>query len=322
MAQPDRLLGGKAAFGLCADKAGLVLFRYRQADGNALVDRDGNFIVYDTRANQTAVQTLHQVRQGAEVNFVAGQGGESGAILVKTAWRILTNPGEQTARYVTVPGHIAVAAEDSADGRAHCLAATLGLLGMHIVRKPASGNGDHWIWSSFEHRDTAPLAGSGRDVNNILTNQPFPQGCPVQGEPRGYVLFANDQPATALNQPPEGPLRWATAPPFARQTDGRPAVKARVSRCWQVFSGTEALNTDMQAMLAGSVWSHYRLIGTQWRGNGGDPVFGTGELPRFLSNVTMETFMQPTGSCMSCHKSARMADGRKSDFSFIFQGYP
>jgi hypothetical protein len=328
--QPDRVLAGDAPFGACgAPQPGTVtVFRYRQADGSMLVDRDGNFIVYDTRINGSAQHTVQRVQAGDTPGFIAGHMGapqEDGAILIKTAWRVLGGTRDQAADgrdYVVVPGRIAIAAEDSLDHRAQCLAVPLGLLGMHIVRKPASGNGDHWIWSTFEHVATAPLASNARDVNNILSFDPFPDGCPVADAPKGFALFAEGPNVSGVNQSPADTYYWGDSAPFARLADGSAAPRARVSRCWKVFAGTEALNAEMRAPLAGTPWQNYRLIGTQWRGNGGDPIFGTGELPRYLSNVSMESFMQASGSCMSCHKAARTADGQRADFTFMFQDYP
>ena len=94
-----------------------------------------------------------------------------GAQLTKFAWRIITGPADQD-RYYTRPARIALAADDTLDGVARCLDVTVGLVGIHLVQRVASGNGDRWIWSSFEHVDNVPLAVNARRPNSIIAKLP------------------------------------------------------------------------------------------------------------------------------------------------------
>ncbi len=73
--------------------------------------------------------------------------------------------------------------------------------------------------------------------------------------------------------------------------------------------------------LAGTVWANYVLIGTQWRGNRGGVLHGRGEVPRFLANSVVETYVQAgmTGSCLGCHATAKTAAGQDADFSFLLR---
>ena len=51
---------------------------------------------------------------------------------------------------------------------------------------------------------------------------------------------------------------------------------------------------------------HHELISTQWRGSPGSALFPNGEVPRFLTNVTLETYDQYShgGTYMGCHAKA------------------
>lgn len=69
------------------------------------------------------------------------------------------------------------------------------------------------------------------------------------------------------------------------------------------------------------VWSNYMLISTQWRGAAISPLFEHGEVPRFLANTTMESYLQddPAGTCLGCHAAAATAAGKPSNFTFLLR---
>ncbi len=294
----------------------VVTATYRQATGELLIDRDRNYVVYDTRLNRPAAEYTAS-RRATPIAFPDGHytdattrtGGDPGAAIIKTAWRILP---QTNANYLTVPARIAVAPDDSLDNRPHCHAVTLGLVGMHIMRKVRSGNGADWIWSTFEHVDNAPLAANARGANNILTFDPFPTGC--HAPPSTPHTWSFHTPNRRPNQAANADPRWAPDPPFARHN-----APSQVVRCWQLFEGTAAINRTWQAKLRNTVFANYQLIGTQWRGNRGGPVAGVGEVPRYLTNTTLETFGQAAadGSCMTCHSRAVTAAGDRADFTFL-----
>ena len=85
------------------------------------------------------------------------------------------------------------------------------------------------------------------------------------------------------------------------------------------------LNNDVQKALAsaGSVFKNYELIDTQWpvpqtyKTPQPETVFSVRPIP--LGNTTMESFVQPTSTCMGCHSTARTVNANNfvsSDFSF------
>ena len=73
-------------------------------------------------------------------------------------------------------------------------------------------------------------------------------------------------------------------------------------------------------MLAGTPFAFYRLISPQWPSDPNDPGNPQGSpTPGTVANLTMESYIQPTSSCMDCHSTARVPNGSiKSNYSFIF----
>ncbi|WP_430473921.1 hypothetical protein ACQ0MK_18905 [Thalassospira lucentensis] len=120
--------------------------------------------------------------------------GVMGAQLLKFAWRILPDDGAQDVgpgrAYYTRPARISLGIDQTLDGQPKCLDVTVGLVGLHLVQRVASGNGDRWIWSSFEHVDNVPLAANARRPNSIITDDPFADGCLAPDETdQAYAFY-------------------------------------------------------------------------------------------------------------------------------------
>jgi hypothetical protein len=83
-----------------------------------------------------------------------------GSIAVKAAWRPLTaaDPPAVRARYYIERAEIVDVAKTLAAGRAVCSESDVALVGLHIAIKTKSRS--QWIWSTFEHVDNVPPAGS------------------------------------------------------------------------------------------------------------------------------------------------------------------
>ena len=311
-----------------------------QSSGKALIDRNLNYIVFDTRMNDRTEQyilanDLHSVEgqrrfreAGNVVDFPRGHyrdnpartGGELGAIALKTSWKIIdAGASEEAGSYYTVDGLIAVPAARSEAGEALCIRTRLGLIGMHIMHRTASGNGDDWIWSTFEHVNAAPIADNALDPNNIL-GELFADGCLADSvKSRRYVLFNPDCKGCVTNTTPAAEWKWFEEAPHARGHATRDEFGTQVVRCWKIFESTAHVNRVWRTKLRDTVWSNYRLISTQWRGSPGSKLFPNGEVPRFLTNVTLETYDQYShgGTCMGCHAKAVTLAGQDANFSFL-----
>ena len=251
-----------------------------------------------------------------------GAAGVEPSVLLKTAWRVLPD-GPEESRLFAQDAVIHVPADRSTTGQELCIPLRLGLVGMHIVMRTESGNGNEWIWATFEHVDNVPVAGNARDVNSIYADTLFPGGCqaPQNATARPYSFFDPGCEGCLTNAALDGPWSWAPTPPYAH-ISGEPVARGtQVVRCWDIFESTADLNRRWQEKLAGTIWANYMLISTQWRGANKSPLFEHGEVPRYLVNVTMETFIQDDlkGTCLGCHAEATTKTGRHSDFTFLLR---
>ena len=101
--------------------------------------------------------------------------------------------------------------------------------------------------------------------------------------------------------------------------EGEAAAGAQQGEIPRTASGRPDMNGIWRARLAGTVWRNYHLVSTQWRGNYGGEFFNVGEVPRYLSNSVIETYVQAdkSGSCLGCHTSATTATGADGNFTFL-----
>lgn len=176
----------------------------------------------------------------------------------------------------------------------NCSAATVGLVGLHIVQKTPIR--PQWIWATFEQVDNVPPA--------------------VAGGP-GKFNF-NDGKGGAMptaNPYPIDPVTVPTPAPF------------NVQRVTPIHPSTASTNVAYRNLLKGSVWQFYQLVMTQWPlvpsqpstpGTPANTFPGTNATSAF-ANVTMETFDQANvrSGCMACHNSTRLP----TDFVWILNDH-
>ena len=294
---------------------------------------------------------------GGTVNFpsIGDQNATTGAIEIKAAWRVL-DPAQRSAnqrKYYVVPAMLTVAADlvaplPSRPPTPICATVDLGLVAMHIIQKnPLTKNSlkPEWFWSTFEHVDNAPIARQACDPTSPATCTLLGQlDCPARPAAVSYSYFKRACPDCKTNQPPTPsptgtPFAWNPTQPYAKgylyttKSGGQTVtVGTQVSRCWQVYSLTDELNSQWrsQLMKVGSVFQNYMLVGTQWGAsitNAPNPKIPGGAVPNFLSNSVIETYLQTlanqdpfgNGSCVACHRSAVLpvTPNPQSDFSFL-----
>lgn len=303
-----------------------------------------------TLAGQTAFTSVATNKIG----FPAAGSTPNGAMEIKASWRILVpgRPSDNPARFFTQRVMLAVSPELVYNGAGPhlpiCAHVVLGLVGMHILQKnPLTTNAllPEWFWSTFEHVDNAPLADKACDITlpgqcKIPANQ---MQCPAPSATGTNWSFYNAKaPDVATNQPAAKLLgakafMWSPKQPYAAtylvpsKNAGR--VGTQATRCWQIYRLTRQLNAQWQQKLKDvqSVFANYMLVGTQWGASTeatNPATFPRGAVPAFLSNTTLETYLQNyfpagdgfnTGSCISCHAGANLSTAPNvlSDFSFL-----
>lgn len=315
-----------------------------ESTGQPLIDRELNFVIFDIRMNEVEEDYITQngletaagqaafKAAGKTVSFPLGHyadqtdrtGGSVGAIELKTAWRLLVDGTDVDHPYYTTEGLVYVPPSETESGEPLCIEANLGLVGFHVIQRTTSPTNEpqDWIWSTFEHVDNNPVATNAAPPTTL---DPGPVVCDPPTSPTAtFAFFDPDCAGCATNQPPTGgPFKWASQPPYAAAyaIDGR--FGTQVVRCRSIFQETAELNAAFQEKLAGTVWASYQLINTQWQGGIEDPTTENGNIPRFLANTTLETYIQTAAnandasSCLACHSHAKTTAGQDANFSFL-----
>ena len=226
-----------------------------QVFGGALVDQNGRFVRYEVKMNQTEYTYITQNElwdsagqsnfKGA-VDFPGGTAPGVGCIEIKAAWKVM-GAGDDTTKFYRIKAIVFNDAEGNNPS-----VATLGLVGLHIIRKTPSQR--DWIWATFEQNSDTSTS------------------------------FSNPNSKEPVNSPPVGKdslteLDWATQKPLHKPTQVK-MVNAISD------TSVPAINAYYQNMVKGSVWENYHLVSTQWL------VFGESITPSFLANVTLETYLQ------------------------------
>lgn len=259
----------------------------RQAVGGWLIDKNSNPTYYEIAVNKTSYDyVLNQgfydaknLTSSATVDF------PTGSLEVKAAWRILT-ASDTASRFHTVSAQV-MTFDANGNPTGTYAAQTVGLVGLHLVYK-AKGF-PQWIWATFEQVDNAPNASSATGS----TWSYFDPNC-----------------AGSFCTPNTSPL--ASGQPF-----GTPNQVTRIS---PIRPQTAAVNTAWQQAVGNNPWQYYQLISPQWPSDPNDPGNPQGTpTPGTVANTVLESYVQPTSSCMDCHSTARAPSGAiKTNYSFIF----
>lgn len=266
------------------------------ADGTlpaTLTDQKGRLVRYEIRLNQVLFDHIvkHRLYNAGVQALAKSVDFPDGAILIKAAWREVSPSEEKQFHTVT-----ACVCDEDKQGRMECHRQRMGLVGLHITQKTPFA--PQWVWSTFEQINNVP----GIPATGALSfNNPRCLNCPVN---RQTESGTPNQITRAINIP-------GTEPNCSDPT--------------QAVDNVRRLNDDVRQALAGvrSVFENYELVNTQW------PVPQVSVTPQpetvfnvrplALGNTTMESFVQPTSTCMGCHSTARTVNANNfvsSDFSF------
>lgn len=257
-----------------------------------LTDQKGRLVRYEIRLNKILFDYIlknqlydaHMQTVAPVVSF------PDGGMLIKAAWREVT-PAEEP-RFQTVTACVCDKLQNGV--LSNCKTKRMGLVGFHITQKTPSAQ--QWIWSTFEQ------------VDNVYGDKP-----------NGPYSFYNPNCKNCQKnrQTPAGtPTQLVRSIPI-------PSVDPDCNQPEQAVDNIQKLNSEVQNALtnANSVLKNYELINTQWPlpPTGIEPSTKFSVLLPALGNTTMESFVQPTSTCMGCHSTARTVNPNKfisSDFSF------
>lgn len=251
---------------------------------------------------------------GAGVLLPAGATvyGPVGAIEVKAAWLPLKDPALYS-RYLTSQAVIV-----HPDGS--CQSIVVGLVGLHIVHKTPKAK--QLTWATFEHVDNDPDSQQVA-VGAVAAHTYYNPNCDKATDP--YDCAANTQPPSCGT---------GSTPPCNY------AAPMQVVRSTPLPANVVSLNEYVRGLIvqanSRSVFQYYRLVNVMWpnsnttvppgattpltAGNA-QPPMGQGG----LANTTMETYVQTTHSCLTCHTYAPISNHTEhgstkfaSDYSFLF----
>lgn len=260
-----------------------------------LTDQKGKLVRYEIRLNRVLFDYVVQNQfYNADTQALAKSVNfPNGAMLIKAAWREVSPAEEKNFHTVTA----CVCDKDQNGNLINCRKQRMGLVGFHITTKTAFA--PQWVWSTFEQ------------INN------------VPGSASGSFSF-NNASCSVTNCPPNQQTNRGTPNQIVRSI-GIPDTNPNCANGGQALDNIVWLNDDVRKALvsAGSVFQFYELVNTQWPVPLGltptkpETVFSV--RPFALGNTTMESFVQPTSTCMGCHSTARTVNANNfvsSDFSF------
>jgi len=286
-----------------------------------LIDQDGNYTRYEILVNKpmfdyilqnTLYSKAGQKVFSGTVKFPCGVlNGPEGAIMVKSAWKVI-KPADKN-RFHTQTVLVYSPASQNPKYPASCSTKLMGLVGLHVGHKTNSGA--QWLWSTFEHVDNAP---SEADV--------------ASGKLKSRYNYYDPKCSAAKcppNQVPPRPWNPTKVSSFHSQVVRMNMFKGNEF----AFTSAAARNADALKLLLGvsssSVWQNYELISTMWPTNTGQCLATPGDplgtpAPNFLANTTLETYIQGmvpnvSSNCIECHNNATMTTPVPSDFTYILQ---
>lgn len=311
-----------------------------QAFTSWLTDIDGNLAFYEVRVNKDEFEFIVKnelYNQSNLAPFAANNGGfwlpdgstpeyPMGAMEVKVAWKIVTDPADIN-KYFTIKACIPAVTLNAAG--THAVIAsdatyseqTVGMVGMHVAWK--TSDAPQWLWATFEHKDNVPTTAEAAD-------------------PKQKYTFFDPNSRIGVNAQPNNPDSLSDL-----------STPCKVTRVDEIDPNVVALNKEFHAMLSkansSSVFVNYDLIGLTWpqtpvAGNANpntanpglisyvkpDQVFlakGDPQPGEFLRNSTMESYLttgKNKSSCITCHSQAYLPPFSNkepiwaSDYSWIF----
>jgi hypothetical protein len=267
-----------------------------EAVGGPLTDQNGRFVRYSVHANQDeynylvqnklySLAGISQFNQPISFPYQPGPYGQVGAMEVKAAWKVLCTAN--TCKVKDNPAHfyteLAIVYND--DTGAPSPGPNPVTVGLVGLHITHKVTAQQtWMWITFEQIENTK--------SFFNTNCNFPCMPNTQTAAKPYTELSPK--GAPLNQPVQ-------MVPYPTQDPAVPTY-----------------NTGFQKVLASSIWAYYTQVSTQWTGE--QPP---NPKPLILGNPVLETFIQGSSSCLSCHNLSTVNTKQgnvKADFSFMFLG--
>jgi hypothetical protein len=275
---------------------------------NPLIDQNRTYTRYEVRFNREQFDSIFDNQWYIKSKQPTPERPgvfKFGSIEIKAAWRVLkSGDNVKRERYYVTKAFVFDPEATTNTGSVACSEQDVALVGFHIVIKTPAR--PQWIWTTFEHVDNVPPAGTGD------AREPDAKDVPV---PYTYNSGNPSQPAMPNPAP-----KAITKDNYVANPDPMQVVRLR-----KVLPETMALNRAYWALpeIKGTIWQNYMLVMTQWPSvpavpAGTPPIeYAGAPFPTVpfkqsnLANTTMETYAQkkPSGTCMECHQEVANAQG-------------
>lgn len=288
MGQPTLFYRSKVPQGLPVENS------IRQAVGGWLIDQGGHPTYYQIGLDEESYDYIRQnqyydksvVSQAASIDF------PDGSAEIKAAWKILAS-GDSADDYLHRKAELMIF-DDQGNPTGQTKVAKVGLVGFHAIYK-AKGF-PQWIWTTFEHRRNAPTDGPSTEGQRTSETWTY-----FDADCTGEFCTPNVSPLDV-------------GQPF-----GSPNQLTRITPLEDAVNSTNAIWTA-KPEIASTAFANYELISPQWPTAPNDPGQPQGSpTPSTVANITLESYIQPTSSCMDCHSTARVpGNAVKSNYSFVF----
>jgi cytochrome c len=321
-----------------------------------LTDQDGHLTRYNIRINPTMVKYIveKQLDDATAQEAATSVSFPHGSIVLKAAWREVNDSND--SRFYTTEACVCES-EKTIDRKGKtlnvivgCQQKTMGLVGMHIVTKTKSA--PQWIWSTYEQVDNVAVNYANEQTTNPKTGKT--QTISKQVPPSYYNPSCKDCPTD--KQTPKGVPAQLTrlipipsvAPNCKQETQAvddiellNTQVQDALRNSSTAVDDIKQLNLQAQDALGNSstidqVFQYYELVNTQWAVPHKVPhkvphsvksklssLMQTdikAAVPPIVANLTMESYVQQTSTCIGCHSTARTINPEKfvsSDFTFV-----
>ncbi len=249
-----------------------------------------------------AITQHDSIKKGVPLNFPAGvYNGAVGAIELKAAWMEVDNIKSPKWQRYKISRAVVY---DSTSGKLR--PAMVALVGLHILHK--TQNQPTWVWATFEHTDNVP----------DLPGEPSP--------PYGYNFYSSN--CTTRQVPLAGggtatvTCTTNTPPPYYL-SQARP-VPIQVTRTNTLDTEdampiNDSMQNNIRRFYPTSVFQYYQLVDAIWsqqlQPDATKPVpapfpLNTSAMQSgsvIVANTTLESYVQNTLTCFSCHKFSTIA---------------
>ena len=193
-----------------------------------------------------AIEAQQKSGNGIGVVLASGSnqnGGTTGAILTKSAWKFLDSNIDNAGRYGTYYTQEALYYKINEQGKPCYETGLFGLIGLHIIRKTDAF--PYLFFSTFEHNGNYP-----NRFNYANTKFAGKNSTPEN------PLFVS-----TLKNPYGIAYEWPQDPAPNKSSQRTPAYSA--TRLIQKSQAVQAANTEAGALVQGTVWANYSLVGVQ-----------------------------------------------------------